>query len=111
QALVNPFGNIFNPLSLAFHLQQSLSPRELSDSELVYNNELWHSWHHHSTQSHTKKTTVVEHTLESWRQCGNWLKETKTLFITLGSAWVYEYSDNGLLVANCHKVPNAKFRK
>jgi hypothetical protein len=38
------------------------------------------------------------------------LKKTRWLVITLGSAWVYQL-ENGEVVANCHKVPTDKFRK
>ncbi|MDV7395402.1 GSCFA domain-containing protein, partial [Arthrospira platensis SPKY1] len=33
------------------------------------------------------------------------------VFITLGTAWVYEKLDTNQIVANCHKAPQAHFRK
>ena len=38
------------------------------------------------------------------------LKEANFFFITLGTAWVYEHKQKGL-VANCHKVPQTNFSK
>ena len=33
------------------------------------------------------------------------LKESKWLFITLGTAWSYTYLNTNRMVANCHKLP------
>ncbi|PIZ05829.1 MAG: hypothetical protein COY57_05185, partial [Flavobacteriales bacterium CG_4_10_14_0_8_um_filter_32_5] len=38
------------------------------------------------------------------------LKQATYLFITFGSAWVYEHEKHGL-VANCHKIPATQFSK
>ena len=37
------------------------------------------------------------------------LKETNVLFITFGTAWIYE--TNNKIVANCHKIPSKQFEK
>ena len=39
------------------------------------------------------------------------LSHLNTLFLTLGTSWVYELADSGLLVANCHKLPASNFTK
>ncbi|MDB4534279.1 GSCFA domain-containing protein, partial [Vicingaceae bacterium] len=38
------------------------------------------------------------------------IMQSKTIFITLGSAWIYEFEGFGI-VANCHKLPNKHFSK
>jgi len=39
------------------------------------------------------------------------LREAGFLFLTLGTAWVYELKASGNIVANCHKVPADQFRR
>ena len=38
-------------------------------------------------------------------------KSAKYLFVTFGTAWGYELSENSELVANCHKIPSNRFTK
>lgn len=33
------------------------------------------------------------------------------MMITLGTAWIYEDSETGKVVANCHKLPSARFNR
>ena len=39
------------------------------------------------------------------------LKSSTHIIITLGSSWVYRFLESGKIVANCHKVPQHKFKK
>ena len=45
--LCNPFGTLYNPLSIAAALQLAIHDTELTDSHLVFHNGLWHSLMHH----------------------------------------------------------------
>lgn len=39
------------------------------------------------------------------------IADAKMLFVTFGTAWVYENNESQSLVANCHKIPQNKFSK
>jgi hypothetical protein len=39
------------------------------------------------------------------------IQQTQWLFITYGTAWVYERNDTQEIVANCHKMPQSLFDK
>jgi hypothetical protein len=39
------------------------------------------------------------------------LKKADFLFITLGTAWVYEFIETGKIVSNCHKLPANLFHR
>ena len=103
QATVNPYGTLYNPASIA----TSLLPIAHNPSPIVYHNGLWHSMLHHGSFSHTNKEEVLRRCQESREVMSNALKEASTIIITFGTAWVYEM--DGLVVANCHKLPTNQF--
>ena len=45
---VNPFGVLYNPMSIAMALRQILSKKRYQRNDLFEAGGLWHSWMHHS---------------------------------------------------------------
>ena len=45
---VNPFGILYNPLSIVEALWQILSHQTYTEEDLFYAGGCWHSWMHHS---------------------------------------------------------------
>jgi hypothetical protein len=48
---------------------------------------------------------------EGVKQASARLKEADFLFISWGTAWVYEYKETGRVVSNCHKIPASRFNR
>ncbi len=112
QTLQNPNGILFDPASVASSLQSLIfitSP--YTGQELVYFNELWHSWQHHSVFSHVDQAACLEGINVSQTRSHHFLKEAKWLIITLGSAFSYRLAENNAPVANCHRAPAQTFHK
>lgn len=105
QATINPYGTLYNPASIAEAIRLSGSGDGLSD--LVQHNGLWHSMMHHGSFSHTDKAELLQRVEESKKTLQRALLEAKTIIVTFGTAWVYEYQ--GKVVANCHKLPAREF--
>lgn len=105
----NPYGILFNPISIIKATEEIIAERKYTSDNLVFHNELYHSMQHHSDYSHPKAEVVVTAINKCIESSNKHLKEANFLFITLGTAWVYEYEEN--VVANCHKIPNTKFTK
>ena len=110
QTLVNPCGILYNPVSIAKCLELTLSGKEITDSDLVFGNGLWHSWLHHGKFSHPDKAICLQQCNTALRDAHSFLKSTDTLILTLGTAFVYEL-ENGNVAANCHKMPGTLFHK
>ena len=108
--LENPNGILFNPISIAKSLQSYISNQPITGEDLFYQNECWNSWEHHSRFSHPDKTICLQGIHEAAQEASNFIVKADWIFITLGSAFVYEL-ENRQVVANCHKVPTDKFRK
>jgi hypothetical protein len=107
----NPFGIVYNPLSIAAQLAILTTGKHFLESDLVEINGLHHSWlHHGSFSEETVEGTLNGINLAIDRAC-LFLKKTNRLFLTFGSATVYQLKTTGEVVANCHKAPPQYFDK
>ncbi len=108
---VNPFGTLFNPISIAFALKLAMNP-SLFDERLVVNNEgLWHSFAHHGRFSDSNRQKLMETVGEQLSSTHDFLLKSDFLFLTFGTSYVYRYIKEGFVVANCHKIPAYEFDK
>lgn len=108
---INPFGILYNPVSIARSLQRLLSGLSFSREELFHQDGLWHSFMHHGRFSHADPHTALKGINDRFNQSAATLRTADFLFITLGTSWIYELKRTGEVVANCHKVPADEFRR
>lgn len=110
QAEVNPFGVLYNPLSIAEALTRMVERRPFSEEELhEFPDGGWNTWLHHSTYSTSDKATALTTINDRLSQASRQLAEADRLILTLGTAWAYRLAETGEVVGNCHKVPERKF--
>lgn len=112
--MLNPFGILYNPLSMAEALNRCLDDREIGEESLVFHDGLWHSWLHHGAFSSTDRDECLLRCNEAIHKAHLFLQQCDRMILTFGSAWHYRLSDpsgEGMVVANCHKVPAARFVK
>jgi hypothetical protein len=108
---VNPFGIQYNPISIANSLNRLMAGNILESSELFNHEGLWHSFMHHSDYSNIDKEICLEQINREFEKARVHLQNAESLMITLGTAWVYEYSLNKMIVNNCHKLPASNFKR
>lgn len=108
---LNPFGILFNPFSIMNALERMLNNRPYDASELVTSNDHFASLDHHGRFNALDKEIVLQSINEQLEKGRKAIFEADTLFITLGSAWVYEHIQKQKIVANCHKIQNNEFVK
>ena len=106
----NPYGILFNPVSVVSTLTEIMDKRMYKVEDLFHHNELWHSWNHHSRFSAITQEDALEQINDSILSAHDFLKSANRLVITLGSAWLYHLTNeaplgNGQVVANNHKGP------
>lgn len=109
--LINPFGILFNPISIANCLERLLSKQPYKANDLVFNNGLWHSFDHHSSFSGPLKEETLHKINTSLQTATSFLQNTQWVIITLGTAHVYFLHEGARAVANCHKFPASAFEK
>lgn len=109
--LVNPFGIVFNPISIAKSLERLLSGEQFTEADLLENQGLWHSFEHHGRYSHPDKPVALDGINQSFSTAKFFLKKTNRLVVTLGTAHVFILKKTGEVVANCHKFPTGGFER
>ena len=103
QITANPFGTLYNPLSIA----QALSLQQVP--ELVEWGGLYHSMYHHGAFSSPDRLQTGQNIRQSIDCLQRAFAEASVVIITFGTAWVYE--QDGVVVANCHKIPADRFTR
>ena len=108
---VNPFGTLYNPMSVGKALKDIIAGRNYSatDSEIFNSESIWHSWMHHSRFSADNAESLVENINGSIRKAHEHLLNSRLLIITLGSSYVYRLKEDNRIVANCHKMNEKLF--
>jgi hypothetical protein len=109
--LNNPFGTLFNPVSIAKLLTMALQGSTPDESGYIERDGTWFHYDFHS--SLWAKSQDALRTLLTIRlaQTGDALRKADFLFLTLGSAIVHRHLETGTVVANCHKMPGSLFEK
>lgn len=107
----NPLGIAFNPYSVALGLQRTLKPLEYQTKDLIQHQGLWHSFDHHGSFSATHAALALFNIQEALKRAQTQWQQATTLFLTLGTASVWEYMQEKRIVANCHKLPGAQFQR
>lgn len=108
---VNPYGVIYNPLSISVALREIEAGKIYGTEELFLFRELWHSPMHHGDFSSSDKEKVLENINTRLREAHAAFSQLDYLLLTFGTAWVYESKESGRVVSNCHKQPEAKFTR
>jgi len=111
QNVVNPFGIIFNPVSIEKIIRKSVRNEAFTDNDIFFHNDLWHCFDVHSELSHSNKEELLQHLNQITKLTHQHITESTHVIITLGTAWVYRNVESKEIVANCHKVPQKQFTK
>ncbi len=108
-ALVNPFGVIFNPISIEKLVYRSLHDIFFTKKDFVFYNDKWQSLDLHSTFSAISLDEAISSANNALEQTKEYLTTASHCMITLGTAWVYRLIKTDNIVANCHKIPQTEF--
>ncbi len=108
---VNPFGVLYNPLSIASALQMLLDENPRLDDIFLGHDNLFHSPHCSGTLSAETREACQRNVEKAFEQATALLAKADVIAITLGTAHVYESKASGMVVANCHKEPASAFRE
>jgi hypothetical protein len=111
KTLVNPFGVLYNPMSIHKALRYAIHQEPPADHTYLSNNELCLNYDFHSEFSHPEKNILLSRVQNIIGSSHFFLKDADRILITYGTAWVYSRKDTGEIVANCHKLPAFSFTK
>ena len=132
QTDVNPFGIVYNPVSISHGLRALLDSKKYGVNDLQFDGEKWFSYSHHTCFSGRDVHACLQMINDRIQHGRSYLCSARVLFLTLGSAWAYKHRETKTvrfiffvclfaflfmhqimvqIVANCHKQPNHLFEK
>ena len=103
-------GPLFNPASVAALLRRASDPAPATADELRQDADGW--WFHYDANtllSDPDRETVLCRYNDALGRLRALLPRARIVVVTFGTAWVYRLKENGRIVANCHKQPQALF--
>ncbi len=111
---LNPFGTLFNPVSISMALRLALEPENGSFLQtLFHTEESWRSWAFGSVMAAESAEEVIAKFDRAKSALADSLSAAEALFVTFGTAWVYALRDRQpeYVVGNCHKQPDRLFER
>ena len=127
QVLANPFGTVYNPLSIARQIRAIAEGKVFGEEDVFRDGReslgasaadagtargetcgLWHCWDVHGSLSGHTQEECIDKLNTAATQARDFLQKADTVFITLGTAFVYflnasDSATDGKVVANCHR--------
>ena len=111
---VNPFGTLYNPVSICNSVARLTSGIPFSESECVQMGAgagLVCSFSHHTSFARRTEDEFLQVANASLKEASFWWKAATKVIITLGTAWIYEYTSSGETVSNCLKIEAKEFTR
>ncbi len=119
KVLANPFGTIYNPLSIAQMVKNIADGKVYGDADVFqdvcrdngHGDNLWHCWDAHSSLSASTREECIAKLNNAIASAREFIANADTVFVTLGSAFVYTLKGTGNVAANCHRQDPKMFER
>lgn len=108
--MVNPFGVLYNPVSIANALHRLQNGKPFSHNEMIRTGEEFYCTFSHNTEFwNPSEEALLNQVNQALEAASTHFKQAKWVVVSLGTAWVYRYRETLEVVANCHKLPARLF--
>ncbi len=111
---VNPFGTLYNPVSVCNSVARLSSGVPFTEKECVRmgaGSSLICSFSHHTAAARATKEEFLKDANASLTEASKAWKEASKVIITLGTAWCFEHIASGEIVSNCLKIDAKEFNR
>lgn len=109
-ALVNPFGVLYNPASISQSVERLDSGKPFCHEEVVQVGEGQYCTFSHNTAFwQSDEQMLLETVNNGLKEAHERFLNAKWVIISLGSSWVFRHKGSRLVVSNCHKLPARQF--
>jgi len=109
KTLVNPFGTLYNPVSIYDSLNRVAHNTVFEESDLQKDGEQFFSYDTNTTFRHNGADTLLSNLNTVLQNAHSHFKQSHIVFITLGTAFVFRRLETQTIVANCQKQPASLF--
>ena len=114
QVLANPFGTLYNPVSIGNAVARLGSSVPFTTDDVVEMGagagRVCSFWHHTSFARETAEE-FLENANRSLAEASAFWKDCNRVIVTLGTAWAFRFNETGETVANCLKRPGTEFTR
>ena len=109
-ALVNPFGVLYNPVSVANAVHRLANGRPFAHEEVVRVGEAYYCTFSHNTNFwQPTEEALLERINAELSSAHRRFESARWIIISLGTSWVFRSHETQEVVANCHKLPASQF--
>ena len=109
-ALVNPFGVLYNPASIGQLVERLDSGSPFTLEEVIAVGEGQYCTFSHNTAFwQSDKQLLLETVNKGLKDAHERFLDAKWGIISLGTSWAFRHKETGLVVSNCHKLPARQF--
>ena len=109
---VNPFGTLYNPISILQSIELLASDRVFCSSDCIQigaGDERWCSFSHHTSFARESKEEFLNNANKALAAAREYFAACNKIIITLGTAWCFRNVSTGNVVSNCLKRPASEF--
>ncbi len=109
---VNPFGTLYNPVSILRSIETLAGDRQFETSDCVQigaGDERWCSFSHHTSFSRSTREEFLDNANDELAAARDFFSACNKIIITLGTAWCFRNNASGTVVSNCLKRPASEF--
>lgn len=111
QTMTNPFGTLFNPNAVNTAITHISTGKTYTEEDLVLYQDEYLSLHHHTSFNSDNAEKTLAKINAKITEARQFIQQSQWVIITYGTAYVYEFLPQNILVANCHKIPQKFFKK
>ena len=110
-ALVNPLGILFNPVSIQMMVTRALKIKPYSEKDVTHHLGIDHLVSLHGSCQHYDQQKLLENVNTKQEKLREYLLKSDILLLTFGTAIVFQYLPGGFVAGNNHKLPIEHFEK
>ena len=111
-AMVNPFGVLYNPASIAQSVERLGSGMHFTREEVIKVGEGQYCTFSHNTAFwNSSEMALLEQVNASLKTAQEHFLKSKWIVVSLGTSWIFRNKANGSVVSNCHKLPANQFER
>ena len=111
-AMVNPFGVLYNPASIAQSVKKLGSGKPFTHEEVIAVGEGQYCTFSHNTSFwNSAEEVLLEQVNRNLEDAHAHFMKAKWMVISLGTSWVFRDKETQKVVSNCHKLPAARFER
>lgn len=112
--LVNPFGTLYNPLSIAGAVERLVNRTSFTIGDCVRmgsGSEKICSFYHHTSFARESAEEFLSNANNELEKACDFFEKCNKVIITLGTSWYFKHIGTDKVVANCLKRNAAEFKR